>query len=55
MAEGSLDPQGPAAESAADLWWLMLSLGVAVFVVFAVVLGRRPVPTAPPGGARTGR
>ena len=30
----------------ADLWWLMLGLGVAVFVVFAVVLGvgllRRP-------------
>ena len=26
------------AESAADLWWLMLALGVAVFVVFAVFL-----------------
>jgi len=34
----ALDPEGPAAESAADLWWLMLALGVALFVVFAVVL-----------------
>jgi cytochrome c oxidase subunit II len=38
LADGSLDPQGPAAESMADLWWLMLWLGVAVFVVFAVAL-----------------
>jgi cytochrome c oxidase subunit II len=34
----ALDPEGPVAESAAGLWWLMLALGVAVFVVFAVVL-----------------
>ena len=34
----ALDPEGPVAESAADLWWLMLALGVAVFVVFAVFL-----------------
>jgi cytochrome c oxidase subunit 2 len=34
----ALDPEGPAADSAADLWWLMLALGVAVFVAFAVVL-----------------
>jgi cytochrome c oxidase subunit 2 len=45
--DGSLDPQGPAAEVMAELWWLLLGLGVAVFVVFAVVLGvglfrRRP-------------
>ena len=38
----------------ADLWWLMLALGVAVFVVFAVVLAlglfrRRPPETAEPG------
>lgn len=38
MAVGSLDPQGPAAEAMADLWWLMLGLGVAVFLVFAVLL-----------------
>ena len=47
MEDGTLDPQGPAAESMADLWWLMLGLGVAVFVIFAVVLAiglfrRRP-------------
>lgn len=43
---GALDPQGPVARAMADLWWLMLGLGVAVFVVFAVLLGiglfRRP-------------
>ena len=54
MAEGSLDPQGPAAESMADLWWLMLSLGVAVFVIFAVVLAvglfRRRAPEDPEAG-----
>jgi cytochrome c oxidase subunit 2 len=37
---GSLDPRGPSAESIADLWWLMLALGVAVFVLFAAVLVR---------------
>lgn len=36
---GSFDPQGPAAAAMADLWWLMFWLGVAVFVVFAVLLG----------------
>ena len=43
---GALDPQGPVARAMAELWWLMLILGVAVFVVFAVLLGvglfRRP-------------
>jgi cytochrome c oxidase subunit 2 len=39
LVGGSLDPQGPAAEVAAELWWLLFGLGVAVFVVFAVVLG----------------
>ena len=38
LAAQALDPEGPVAESAADLWWLMLALGVGVFVVFAVVL-----------------
>lgn len=37
---GALDPQGPVAEITADLWWLMLWLGVAVFVVFAILLAR---------------
>jgi cytochrome c oxidase subunit 2 len=43
---GSLDPQGPAAETMADLYRLMLVLGSATFVVFAVALvialSRRP-------------
>ena len=43
---GSLDPKGPAAETIADLWWLMLGLSVAVFLIFAVALAvalaRRP-------------
>jgi cytochrome c oxidase subunit 2 len=45
-ATGGLDPKGPSAETIADLWWLMLWLGVAVFVVFAALLAvgllRRP-------------
>ena len=47
-ASGSLDPKGPAAETIADLWWLMLVLGIVAFLVFAVALGvglfRRPAP-----------
>ena len=43
---GSLDPAGPNAESIADLWWIMLFLGSAAFLVFAVALAigltRRP-------------
>ncbi len=35
---GSLDPRGPYAETIADLWWLMLGLGVVVFAIFAVLL-----------------
>ncbi|MBW3657519.1 MAG: cytochrome c oxidase subunit II [Actinobacteria bacterium] len=38
-AGGVLEPQGPAARAAEDLWWLMLLLGVAVFVLFAALLG----------------
>ena len=38
FAGQALDPEGPVAESAAGLWWLMLALGAAVFVVVAVVL-----------------
>ncbi|MGH9226574.1 MAG: cytochrome c oxidase subunit II [Acidimicrobiales bacterium] len=51
MAGGGLDPQGPAADSIAGLWWLMLALGVAVFIVFAVFLALglfRPRPAAGP-------
>jgi len=43
---GSLDPAGSNAEIIADLWWVMLWLGSAVFLVFAVALAigitRRP-------------
>lgn len=50
---GSLDPRGPLAAEIAGLWWLMLWLGVAVFVVFAVVLAvgllrRRAAADDPP-------
>jgi cytochrome c oxidase subunit II len=38
LADGILDPQGPAAERIADLWWIMLGLGVVVFVVFGMAL-----------------
>ena len=34
----SLRPQGPAARSIAGLWWLLLALGVAVFVTVVVLL-----------------
>jgi cytochrome c oxidase subunit 2 len=36
---GSFDPQGPAAAAMEGLWWLMFWLGLAVFAVFAVLLG----------------
>lgn len=39
MPVGSLEPAGPVAETIADLWWLMLGLGVAVFLLFAGLLG----------------
>lgn len=35
----TLDPQGPVASAAADLWWLVLWLGTAVFVI--VMYGAR--------------
>jgi cytochrome c oxidase subunit II len=39
LAAGSaLAPEGPVARAMADLWWLMLGLGAAVFVLFAVLL-----------------
>ena len=36
---GALDPQGPVSGAMADLFWLMLGLGGAVFVAVVVVLG----------------
>ena len=44
---GVLDTRGPVAETIADLWWLMLGLGIVVFLVFLVLLVaglRREVP-----------
>jgi cytochrome c oxidase subunit II len=60
LAAGSFDPQGPVAEAMADLWWLMLGLGVAVFAVFAVLLGvglfrRRATAEPHAGGQITAR
>ena len=50
---GALDPQGPVSEAMANLFWLMLGLGGAVFVAVVVVLGlglfrRRPAGEPPP-------
>jgi cytochrome c oxidase subunit II len=54
---GALDPQGPVSGAMADLFWLMLGLGGAVFVAVVVVLGlglfhRRPAGEPPPGRRR---
>ena len=52
LLAGVLDPQGPAAREIDDLWWLMLVLGTAVFVLFAVLLVvgfRRQGDEAEPG------
>ena len=59
LADGALDPQGPVSEAMADLWWLLLGLGVAVFAVVAAVLllglfGRRPEGEPQPGRQRPG-
>ena len=34
-SHSALDPKGPAAERIADVWWLMLGLAVAVYLVVA--------------------
>jgi cytochrome c oxidase subunit 2 len=51
-SNGSLDPRGPVAEVMADLYWLMLAIGGAVFLVFLVLLGvglfRRPPEQSDP-------
>ena len=54
---GALDPQGPVSEAMAELLWVMLGLGVAVFLVVAVVLvlglfRRRQTGEPQPGGQR---
>jgi cytochrome c oxidase subunit 2 len=57
---GALDPQGPVSQAVADLWWLLLALGVAVFVAVVVVLAlglfrRRPAAEQDTGGERQDR
>ena len=54
---GALDPQGPVSQAMADLWWLMLGLGLVVFVAVVVVLvlglfRRRPAGEPPPDRQR---
>jgi cytochrome c oxidase subunit 2 len=54
---GALDPQGPVSQAMADLWWLMLGLGGAVFVAVVVVLAlglfrRRAAGEPPPDRQR---
>lgn len=59
LAVGLLEPGGPVAETIADLWWLLLGLGTAVFVVFAVLLVRglfrSPGEAEPDARKRVGR
>src|SRR4051812_19881042 len=49
-----LDPHGPAAVHLAELWWVMLSFGTAVFVLVVVLLfaallrGRRATSATAP-------
>ncbi|HEX2152541.1 MAG TPA: cytochrome c oxidase subunit II [Acidimicrobiia bacterium] len=49
FSTGSFDPQGPVAETMADLWWFMLVLGTAVFILVMALLiwglSRRRPPT----------
>ena len=47
LADGVLDPSGPVAEAIEDLWWLMLVLGVLVFILFMVLLVRAFIRGAP--------
>jgi cytochrome c oxidase subunit 2 len=48
---GAVNPEGPVAESMADLWWFMFVLGSGVFIVVAAVLViglfRRRPPSEP--------
>ena len=57
-APSTLDPQGPAAERIANLWWFLLGLGGAVYIgVIAflfVALTRRREPGHPERGLQAG-
>jgi cytochrome c oxidase subunit 2 len=52
---GALDPQGPVSEAMADLWWLLLGLGGAVFVAVVVVLALGLFRRRPAAEQETGR
>jgi cytochrome c oxidase subunit 2 len=52
---GVLDPQGPVSQVIADLWWLLLGLGAAVFVAVIVVLALGLFRRRPAGEQETGR
>jgi cytochrome c oxidase subunit II len=52
---GALDPQGPVSQAMAELWWLMLGLGGAVFVAVVVVLALGLFRRRPAAGQETGR
>jgi cytochrome c oxidase subunit II len=52
---GALDPQGPVSQAMADLWWLMLGLGGAVFVAVVVVLALGLFRRRPAAEQETGR
>lgn len=57
-APSAVDPQGPAAGRIAWLWWLLLAIGMAVYVAvvlyLAVALARRGRSAEPDAGLRTG-
>jgi cytochrome c oxidase subunit 2 len=52
---GALDPQGPVSQVMADLWWLLLGLGGAVFVTVVVVLALGLFRRRPAAEQETGR
>jgi cytochrome c oxidase subunit II len=52
---GALDPQGPVSQAVAELWWLMLGLGGAVFIAVVVVLALGLFRRRPAADQETGR
>src|SRR3954469_24040794 len=54
ITPSTLEPRGPNAAYVAQLWWLMLGLGIAIFVVViellsaALLRGRRATSTTAP-------